>query len=327
MPLPIETIEQVLRTVEGKRVAVIGDFMLDRYVWGAVRRISPEAPVPVVEVREDSERPGGAGNVVLNLASLGVECIAVGLVGEDAYGQTLKDLLSASNTDIQGLLSVSGRPTTAKTRIFAEDQQVVRVDRESTTPIEGNLENELVEQVRIAVERADAVILQDYNKGVLTPTVIRTAIGIAQERKIPLAVDPKSDHFFSYLGATVVKPNVREAEIALGRRLVSEKDIERGGKDLLVRLEADMVLITRGALGMSLFTHTNAPHHIPTRARAITDVSGAGDTVIGTLTIGLMAGLNGTDAALLATKAAGYVIGQVGVVPITKEALMAEDGD
>ncbi len=327
MPLPIETIEQVLQTVDGKRIAVIGDFMLDRYVWGAVKRISPEAPVPVVEVREDSERPGGAGNVMLNLASLGITCEAIGLVGEDIYGGTLKKLLSVKPMVSRGLAVAKDRPTTAKTRIFAEDQQVVRVDRESTEPASGDLEAEVLKRVRQALEKADAVILQDYNKGVLTPAVIHTAIDLAREKKIPLAVDPKRENFFAYTGATVIKPNLREAEFALGRRFGNEKEIERGGKDLLVRLEADMVLITRGAQGMSLFTHHDAPYHIPTRAQAIADVSGAGDTVIATMTTGLMAGLSGTDAALLATKAAGYVVSQVGVVPITKEALLAAGGD
>jgi len=327
MPLSKQVIVDTLKTISGKRVAVIGDFMLDRYIWGAVRRISPEAPVPVVEVSEDSERPGGAGNVVLNLVRLGAECEAVGLIGDDANGIILNDLLLSHGADTRGMVKTTDRPTTAKTRIFAEEQQVVRVDREKNSWVTNDLQNTMVEKVNEAIEAADAVILQDYNKGVLTPTVIRTAINAAQKRGIPVTVDPKTDHFFDYIGATIFKPNLREAETALGRRLPDNHEVERGGNELLVRLQAEMVLLTRGGHGMTLFTHGEPPRHIPTRARSITDVSGAGDTVISTLTLGLVAGLSGFDAAQLATKAAGYVVGQVGVVPITPEALLTESGD
>lgn len=325
--LTSESIERTLDAIRGKRVVVVGDYMLDRYIWGVVKRISPEAPVPVVEVTQDAHRPGGAGNVVLNLTSLGAECTAVGLTGNDLNGGDLRALLSEHNVDTGGLIGSDDRPTTVKTRVIAEDQHLMRVDREVSSCAEGELEARLIGVVQQAVENADAVILQDYNKGVLTKAVIKAAIDTARGRGIPVTVDPKQENFFEYLGATVFKPNLREAEGALNRRLSTGADLERAGNDLLLRLQAEHVLITRGAQGMSLFEHNQSAKHIPTRARTISDVSGAGDTVISTLTLGLVGGMTVEEAAHLATKAAGYVISQVGVVPVTREALLAESGD
>lgn len=327
MPFTRSELEATFKALEGKRIAVVGDLMLDRYVWGTVSRISPEAPVPVVDVKEDSERPGGAGNVVLNLVSLGAECEPVGLIGDDLHGRTLTFLLSEAGASTDGLVVAKTRPTTAKTRVFAEQQHVVRIDREITDTPNGELEAELEAHAKRAIERADALILQDYNKGALTPNLIRTAIESARRKKIPITVDPKHNHFFDYQQATVFKPNLREAEKALGRKLWDVKDIERGGNELLLRLQADNVLLTRGSAGMSLFTPGEAVVHIPTRARGVADVSGAGDTVVGTLTLGLVAGMSVEKAAHFATLAAGYVVGQVGVVPVTREALLAECGD
>ncbi|MCB2200343.1 D-glycero-beta-D-manno-heptose-7-phosphate kinase [bacterium] len=322
-----QEIKRTLEAIQGKRVAVIGDYMLDRYIWGNVRRISPEAPVPVVEVSQDDLRPGGAGNVVLNLISLGAKCSTVGLCGDDLNGRDLIELMKTAGAEVDGLITAEDRPTTIKTRVIAEDQHLLRVDRERTDNVTGSLETKLGDAAVAEVERADAVILQDYNKGALTPQIIRRVIQAAQQRRIPITVDPKHDNFFDFLGATVFKPNMREAESALGRRLFNDPDIERAGSELLLRLQAETVLITRGAQGMSLFTPNESSRHIPTRARKISDVSGAGDTVISTLTLGLVGGLDGERAAHLATLAAGYVVGQVGVVPVTKEALLTESGD
>ena len=322
-----QTIEKTLKHFQGKRVAVVGDYMLDRYIWGKVRRISPEAPVPVVDVTRDDLRPGGAGNVVLNLISLGAKCSAVGLAGRDLNGEDMIELMKSAGADVDGLIIADDRPTTIKTRVIAEDQHLLRVDRERTENVNGDLEKMLGDAAVEQVERADAVILQDYNKGALTPQIIRRVIDTAHRRNLPVTVDPKHDNFFEFLGATVFKPNMREAENALNRKLLSEGDIERAGSELLLRLQAEMVLITRGADGMSLFASNESGRHIPTRARKISDVSGAGDTVISALTLGLVGGLDGEQSAHFATMAASYVVGQVGVVPITKEALLAESGD
>lgn len=327
MTLDRNAVRTVLETIRDKRIAVIGDFMLDRYLWGSVTRISPEAPVPVVEVTDDAERPGGAGNVVLNLASLGISSSAVGVVGNDRYGEVLVQLLKEKGADTSGLHVDITRPTTAKTRVIAEDQQVVRVDRENTQELNAEAEEALKHHIDRILQEVDAVILQDYNKGVLTSGLIEHILDRARELDRIVTVDPKREHFFDYYGATLVKPNLREAEGALNRPLRSEASVTRAGEELLVRLQSRMVLITRGSEGMSLFAENQAPCHIPTRARTISDVSGAGDTVISTLTAGLVAGLDGCRAAQLATLAAGYVVGQVGVVPITPEALLAESGD
>ncbi len=325
MTLKLPRIQKALETMREKKIVVVGDFMLDRYVWGEVKRISPEAPVPVVEVLEDAQRPGGAGNVVHNLQSLGARCVAVGLIGEDSNAGELRGLMESSGVDISGLVATGDRPTTVKTRILAGDQQLLRVDREEPRPVPPELESLLCERVREAVTDADALILQDYNKGVLTNGLIRAAIDEAKKRAIVISVDPKRDNFWEYYGATLIKPNLREAEGALGRDLARPTDFERAGNELLMRLQCDYVLITRGSEGMNLFAQNEQARHIATKARMISDVSGAGDTVIATITLGLVAGLNGVEAATLANKAAGYVVGRVGVVPVTTEALLAEE--
>lgn len=327
MTLVRNTIENALKTIRNKRIVVIGDMMLDRYVWGTVNRISPEAPVPIVEVAEDAERPGGAGNVALNLTSMGAKCSTIGLIGDDRHGETMIRLFHEHGVETDGMIVTGNRPTTVKTRIIADDQQVVRIDREKAGYANGDLEATLIAKALEAIKTADAVILEDYNKGVLTKKLIRRSIDTAIEKGIPVTVDPKRDHFFDYYGATLMKPNLREAEGALTRPLPTDDSVEKAGRELLVRLQSQMVLITRGSKGMSLFGDNATTKHIPTRARTISDVSGAGDTVISTMTLGLVAGLSGYEASVLATKAAGYVIGQIGVVPITPEALLMESMD
>jgi len=327
MSLDTQTIEKLLAVLPNKRVVVIGDFMLDRYVWGRVSRISPEAPVPIIDVTKDDQRPGGAGNVVLNLTSLGAKCSAVGLIGDDKNGDELSELLQQSGADTIGLIKCDDRPTTVKTRVIAEKQQVVRVDREKTHSPDNSIEKRLEEKISEILVGADALILQDYNKGVMTKRIIRYAIEKANELNIPITVDPKSSNFFEYYGVTVFKPNLREAEGALNHRMFKNRDVEQAGSELLLRLQSESVLITRGSDGMSLFEKNKSVKNIPTRALHISDVSGAGDTVISSLTLGIACGLNLYDSALLATMAAGYVVGRVGVVPITPEALLTESGD
>jgi len=305
-----------------KRVVVIGDFMLDRYVWGDVQRISPEAPVVVVEANEDAQRPGGAGNVVLNLTSLGAKCDAIGLIGDDANGQELVDLLIEKGANPDGLVLANDRPTTVKTRVIAGNQQLLRVDRELRGEAAVNIQAQVTERMREAVADADAVILQDYNKGLLTASLIRESITFAREQRVPVTVDPKSSHFFEYQLATLFKPNLREAEYALQRELNQNAEVEQACRDLKQKLDADSILITRGSQGMTLLDGEDKPVHISTRPRRISDVSGAGDTVISTMTLAMISGLDKENSARLATRAAEVVVGRVGVVPITPEDLL-----
>jgi rfaE bifunctional protein kinase chain/domain len=325
--LSTKLIQKTLKSMRSKRVVVIGDFMLDRYVWGEVRRISPEAPVVVVEANEDAQRPGGAGNVVLNLTSLGASCDAIGFIGDDANGRELAALLIERGANADGLVIANDRPTTVKTRIIAGTQQLMRVDREKTGETAVNVQAQVTERMRAAIEDADAVILQDYNKGLLNASLIRECISVAREYDVPVAVDPKSNHFFEYQNATLFKPNLREAEYALGVELNRNVDVEKACQELQQRLQADSILITRGSQGMTLLNSDKDPVHITTRPRRISDVSGAGDTVISTLTLAMISGMDVENAARLATRAAEVVVGRVGVVPITPEDLLnSENG-
>ncbi|MCB2210688.1 D-glycero-beta-D-manno-heptose-7-phosphate kinase [bacterium] len=324
MSLDRELVQTTLRTMRGKRIVVVGDFMLDRYIWGAVKRISPEAPVPVVEVSEDQQRPGGAGNVVLNLTSLGANCIPIGLIGNDDNGRELAELLSSQGASPNGLVVSDDRPTTVKTRVISGNQQLLRVDRERTGLAPQAIQDEVMDRMSQSLRGADAVILQDYNKGLLTRTLIRESISLAREKGVPVTVDPKSSHFFDYVDSTLFKPNLREASNALGREIVSDEDVEHACRELKRRLNAEHVLITRGSQGMTILENEHDPVHIGTKPRRISDVSGAGDTVISTITLALVSGLGPEQAARLATMAAEYVVGRVGVVPITPAALLEE---
>ncbi|GBE30837.1 MAG TPA: D-glycero-beta-D-manno-heptose-7-phosphate kinase [Bacteroidetes bacterium] len=315
-------VKKVLERMRDKRVVVIGDFMLDRYIWGEVSRISPEAPVVVVEANEDAQRPGGAGNVVLNLTSLGASCDAIGLIGDDENGRNLVQLLEQHGANTEGMIVANDRPTTVKTRVIAGNQQLLRVDREKKGEAAVNVQGQLVERVRGAIESADAVILQDYNKGLLTASLIRETIAVASEYDVPVMVDPKSNHFFEYQHATLFKPNLREAENALGVELHKTAEVEQACRELKDRLQAEAVLITRGSQGMMLLDGDNNPVHVEPKPRRISDVSGAGDTVISTITLAMISGLDGAKAVRLATHAAEYVVGRVGVVPITPEDLL-----
>ncbi len=320
-------VNEVLEDFKSKSVIVIGDLMLDRYMWGNVKRISPEAPVPIVEVTEEAEMPGGAGNVVLNITSLGARCIPVGVISDDRNGDSLHRVLVNGGADASGLVVCKDRPTTVKTRVIAAEQHIVRVDNESTRDVEAETEKRILGLIEELLPDADAVLFQDYNKGVLTEKVIRGTIDLAQKANVITTVDPKFENFFEYQGVTLFKPNIREAENALARNLVRNEDIDRASHELRFRLNAEYVLLTRGAHGMSLYHNTKPPVHIPTQAQMVYDVSGAGDTVISTLTLGMAAGLSCEDASILANTAAGYVVGQVGVVPITPEALLESSGD
>jgi rfaE bifunctional protein kinase chain/domain len=311
---------ELLDAAKGMRVAVVGDAMLDVYLRGDVDRISPEAPVPVVRVRQRAQALGGAANVAQNVVALGARCELVAVVGDDIAGGILRDLLRQLPTDPRAICTVA-RPTTTKTRVLARSQQVVRFDEEEDADIAGTEIDGLVEVVARAVADADAVVLEDYNKGVLVPRVIRRAIDTARERTIPVIVDPKYRHFFHYNGATIFKPNRRELESALGAAV--ELDEPATLLSTLTRLGVDHMLLTLGEKGMVLIEPDGSSHHVQTTARAVYDVVGAGDTVSAYLAAMLAAGATALEAAIIANYAAGVEVGKLGAATVTGAEVLA----
>jgi rfaE bifunctional protein kinase chain/domain len=306
-------LRRIVSSFPGKRVLVVGDLMLDHYIRGHVSRISPEAPVPVVRVGEESSLPGGAGNVAVNLAALGAEASVLGVVGPDDTAGVLSSLLSARGVVVSGLLEDQSRVTAQKTRVIAERQQVVRYDRETAGPLSGETEGRLISRLSDAVKTADAVILSDYGKGVVSPRVIKAAIAAAKKAGKPLTVDPKPEHFKLYRGVTCTTPNVHEAFAGMRRgEKPGAEEIARLGRDIVRALRSKSVLITRGPDGMSLFKADGRALHIPTQAREVFDVTGAGDTVIATLTLALAAGASLEEAAALSNHAAGVTVAKLG---------------
>jgi D-glycero-beta-D-manno-heptose-7-phosphate kinase len=310
----------------GKRIAVIGDLMLDRYFWGSVARISPEAPVPVVEVESESTRLGGAANVANNIASLGGTPVMMGVIGNDEAGKLLKSIVEDHKFPTSGIVVDESRPTTVKTRVIAHNQHVVRIDRETKKDISDETQRRLVRVLQDQMDDIHGIILEDYNKGVLAKSLIVKIIGLAKKQKKIIAVDPKFNNFFDYCGVTVFKPNRNETEEALGTRLSTEESVKKAGKELLKRLRAENVLLTLGERGMRLFERDGGVSSMATAARRVADVSGAGDTVISTLTIALASGANMGESAALANVAGGIVCGEVGIVPIDKKMLFKTIG-
>ncbi|MCX6120965.1 MAG: D-glycero-beta-D-manno-heptose-7-phosphate kinase [Ignavibacteriales bacterium] len=315
-------LEEIQKSFTGKRIAVVGDLMLDRYFWGKVSRISPEAPVPVVEVEEESTRLGGAANVANNIASLGGVPIMIGIVGNDAGGDALRKLVAEKEFPTDGIITDESRPTTVKTRVIAHNQHVVRIDHEEKTDLNADVETRVIASFERQIQSLDGIILEDYNKGVLTQGLIASLIRLAKEHKKTITVDPKFNHFFEYQGVSVFKPNRKETEEALGRRLNVFQDIEEAAHELISRLNADNVLLTMGEKGMLLLERNGALAHVETKARHVADVSGAGDTVIATLTMAMVAGASIGEAAAIANYAGGIVCGEVGIVPIDKGGLI-----
>lgn len=312
----------LLNRCKGKKIAVIGDIMLDRYIWGKVARISPEAPVPVVEVQEESMRLGGAANVANNIFSLGGVPVLFGIIGDDSAGTDLIKLLEEKKFEKFGIYVDKNRPTTLKTRIIAHNQHVVRADFESTDDISDELNAQLVQKLESLIGELSGVIIQDYNKGIITKSLIKQIIELAIKHDCPIAVDPKFNNFFEYKNVTLFKPNIAETQNALGFALDSDERITIAGRLLIERLHCKNVLITRGLEGMSLFSVNEAERKVKTKARKIHDVSGAGDTVISTLTMILAAGGDIVEAATIANHAAGVVCGEVGIVPIDPKKLL-----
>lgn len=311
-----ERLNELKGNFKDKKVGVIGDMMLDCYFWGSVSRISPEAPVPVVEVDKEFSRFGGAANVAYNISTLTGTPNSIGVIGYDSYGAEFKSLLNEASLCSKGIITTDKRPTTAKTRVIAENQHVVRIDKENKEYIDSETEEKLLQYVKEHVAEMDAIILEDYNKGILTPKLIKETIRMANEHNIIVTVDPKFNNFTEYKNVTVFKPNRKEAEDALGIKIKTEEDVHKAGNLLLEKLNAKYILLTLGEQGITLFEKGKEPLSIPTKARKVADVSGAGDTVISTLTMALTAGANIGEAATLANWAGGLVCEVAGIIPI-----------
>ncbi len=321
-PISEKRATSLFENFNNKTIAVIGDLMLDRYFWGSVTRISPEAPVPVVEVESEQGRLGGAANVAKNIKSLGGTPFLIGVVGNDNSGKQLIDIVRESGFPADGILSDHSRPTTVKTRLIANEQHIARVDRESRADISFTIQNQIIETLLRNITTIDGIIIEDYNKGVIVKTLIKQIIDVAKEHGKIITIDPKFHNFFEYKNVTVFKPNKKEVEEALGKQLKTEQDVLEAGKQLLEKLKAENVLLTRGPQGMSLFESNGEITHIPTKALSVSDVSGAGDTVIATMTLSLAAGASVSESAVLANHAGGIVVGYVGIAPIQKEELL-----
>ncbi len=305
------------------KVLVIGDLMLDHFIWGTVARISPEAPVPVVDVSRETEMPGGAGNVAVNMASLGAEVFLMGTLGQDQAAGRLQALFQRSQIHSEYAVTIPERPTTVKTRIVAHNQQVVRFDREVRGELGPITRRQLWAHIEKLFPEIHGVVLSDYGKGVINRGLIKDIVRLACRRKIPIMVDPKIENFSFYSEVTCITPNLKEAmEGANVRQVRSEEDVENLGAQILKLLKSESVLITRGERGMSLFEKKKPPVHIPTRAREVYDVTGAGDTVVGTMALALAAGAPLRTAAELANFAAGIVVGKVGTATVTREELL-----
>lgn len=317
-----ERLQSLFRAFVGKRIGVVGDLMVDRYYWGSVARISPEAPVPVVEVDSESTRLGGAANVANNIASLAGIPLMIGVVGEDDAGKILRGMIREAGYSTDGVVTDRSRPTTLKTRVIAHHQHVVRIDQEVKRDVSADTQGKILDVLRKEIAGLDAILLEDYNKGVMVKSLIGEIVALARKYGKIIAVDPKFNNFFDYKRVTVFKPNRRETEEALGVKLYNQESIEQAGKELLQRLEAENVLLTLGEQGMSLIEGDGEITHVPTAARKVADVSGAGDTVISTLTMALASGAGIREASTLANFAGGIVCGEVGIVPIDKQILL-----
>jgi len=315
--LNIKRAERAVRAFKGKRLLVLGDVMLDKYIWGSVSRISPEAPVPVVEVRKSTSALGGAGNVHQNLAALGAKPFLVGVVGDDPEGAWVKSHLAES----RGIVVDPERPTTVKTRIIAHHQQVVRVDQEKKQTFSPETEAKIARIIKR--EKLDGIVISDYNKGVVTKSLMETALPHARAKGLPVFVDPKVENFALYTPVTFLSPNHHEAERIVHHPCRTEREVEQAGREVMDWIETLYLIIKRGEQGMSIFERGKKPVHIPTIAREVFDVTGAGDTVIAAAALAVLAGLTIREAAVLANAAAGVVVGKLGTAVCSPEELLA----
>jgi D-beta-D-heptose 7-phosphate kinase/D-beta-D-heptose 1-phosphate adenosyltransferase len=338
----VPRLKRLIPRLRGKRIGVLGDLMLDRYLWGTASRLSPEAAVPVVDFAEQSECLGGAGNVAANIAALGAKVEAFGVIGSDEAGRALQKCLRAANIKDKGIVADSKRVTTVKTRIIARHQQVVRVDHERREPLRPETQETLLRLVFSALKQLDALVLSDYDKGLITDDFADRVLSAAHQLKVPVFVKPKTSRLYAYRGARAIVCNAKEAGFYVTRSLADEKSVEEAGRALLAHFGCGAVVITRGEKGMSVFEETT-PRHVLIPAtsfevtyarvgqpgiergatgRQVFDVTGAGDTVLSVLALAVAAGAPLTDAAMLANTAAGVVVGKLGTASVSPEELL-----
>ncbi|MCK4302874.1 MAG: D-glycero-beta-D-manno-heptose-7-phosphate kinase [Candidatus Eisenbacteria sp.] len=319
---PVDQLRVGLDQLAGQSVLVLGDAMLDHYIWGETDRISPEAPVPVVKVQRESDRLGGAANVAHNIMALGGHPILVSVIGADEGGKQLREALEGRGISTEQLVVDPGRPTIKKTRVIARSQQVVRIDREEVHELGDAALEVISHRIGAALAQVQAVLISDYGKGVISERLLERWLPRLREAKLPICVDPKESHFHSYRRVTVLTPNLREAAFAGGRPITDQSSLEQVGRRLLDSLEAEYLLVTRGEEGMTLLRAEGPALHIPSVGRDVYDVTGAGDTVISTLTVALAAGLPIEDATRLANHAAGCVIRELGTATVSREGIL-----
>jgi D-beta-D-heptose 7-phosphate kinase/D-beta-D-heptose 1-phosphate adenosyltransferase len=317
-----QRVDEVLRRASERSIIVYGDVMLDEFVWGDVTRISPEAPVPVVDIRRESVHLGGAANVLANLVALGVRASVFGVVGNDSAGERLRAELKEVGAPAATLIVDDSRPTTLKTRIIAHNQLVVRADRERRTPVDAETETSIIEALKEAIPEADAFVVSDYDKGAVTPRVLASVLPVAYARGIPVLVDPKIRNFDAYRPATLITPNHHEALRLTNLEDHEDEGLKRAAHLIRERLDCESVLITRGERGMMLLESDHEPVYVETVAREVYDVTGAGDTVIATLAAALAGKASMLEAAILANHAAGIVVAKIGTATSSAEELI-----
>ncbi len=326
-----EKLQRIFKKSKNKRIAVVGDVMLDKYVYGDVSRISPEAPVQVVDVKSAEYKLGGAANVANNIKTLDAEPVLIGIIGNDLDGDIFLETMKKQNLKVHGILKDENRPTTSKTRVIAHSQHILRIDSELKQNIIGKAANDLIKFFKTNLDDFESVILQDYNKGILTKETIEKIISLCKSSKKKIYVDPKFDNFFEYKDVTIFKPNRKEVQDALGIRIDGDESAVDVGKKLFGIMKCEWLILTRGEKGMMLFDKDKdakdssgkiVVHNIPTKAIRVADVSGAGDTVISTLAVTIAGGANIQEAIIIANHAAGFVCEEVGIVPIFKKNLI-----
>jgi rfaE bifunctional protein kinase chain/domain len=311
-----QTIEPIIKNFKNQRVLVLGDIMQDKYLWGRVNRISPEAPVPVVAVQKDTSSLGGAGNVSHNLESLGAFPILVGIVGEDEAGTWIKDSLP----DSRGVFTLPERPTAIKTRVIAHHQQVVRVDQEEKKPIPEKALEKIIKFIHR--EDFDGIIISDYNKGIVSKPLLENILPFAWQKGIPVFVDPKTEHFEYFSSVTLITPNHFEAERIVYHPCDSDDECEDAARKILALISAEHIILKRGEKGMTILEKGKSPLHIPTIAKEVYDVTGAGDTVIAAASLALLSGASLQEAAVIANCAAGVVVAKLGTATLTAAELL-----
>ncbi len=322
--MDLRRITEIISGFGDARVLILGDIMLDEYMYGSVDRISPEAPVPVVNISSSKILLGGAANVAANICSLGGEALLLGTVGDDEAASKISQLLKSEKISDDLLVTDLTRRTTIKTRIIAHGQQIVRADREDRHEVNPDIEKEIISRFLSVADDIQAVIISDYGKGVINQSLLEKLMSVCLEKNIFVAVDPKETHFNNYQRVSLITPNHHEAGFAYGRRIHSEKDLIEVGNGLLKRLKAKSILITRGPDGMSLFTEDSEPTHIPTFAKKVYDVTGAGDTVIAVFVAATCAGADLVESAIVANAGAGLTVGEIGTATVTTDDLRQE---